>query len=113
MKKNLIYDKNKALSNYIKSRLKHLFIVEKYSRDKVEMMADSYLTCILIVYDEVDLFELIRITKYHKNVIIGTSSKEIIEHLKLENDDIAFFDFRDTKYDIGKRIESIIHLFEQ
>lgn len=113
MKKILIYDKNKALSNYIKSRLKHQFLVEKYSRDKVEIMAESYLACILIVYDKIDLFELITITKYHKNVIIGTSSREIIDYLKQEKEDIAFFDFRDTKYDIGKRIESIIHLFEQ
>lgn len=113
MKKILICDKNKALANYVKSRLKHLFTIEKYSRDKVEMMAESYLACILIVYDKVDLFELITITKYHKNVIIGTSSKEIIEHLKQEKEDIAYFDFRDTKYDIGKKIESIIHLFDQ
>lgn len=113
MKKILIYDKNRALSNYVKSRLKHLFIVERYSRDKVEIMADSYLACILIVYDKIDLLELITITKYHKNVIIGTSSWEIIGYLKQEKVDIAFFDFRDTKYDIGKRIESVIDLFEQ
>ncbi|MEM0542900.1 hypothetical protein WFZ85_09735 [Flavobacterium sp. j3] len=49
MKKILICDKNKALANYVKSRLKHLFTIEKYSRDKVEMMAESYLACILIV----------------------------------------------------------------
>jgi hypothetical protein len=113
MKKILICDKNKALANFIKSKLSENFIVEKYNRRKFEMIKESYLVCILIIYDKVDLFDLVTITRYQKNIIIGTSSKELIDFIKRSKHDIPFFDFRDSKNDISLKLERLIYFFDE
>lgn len=112
MKKILICDKNKALANYIKIRMRDIFIVDRYKKSKEELIREKYNACILIMYDRSDLFELITITKYQKNIIIGTSSKEIISYIKSNNNFIPFFDIGDTKVDICNKITTLVSMFQ-
>ncbi|MCZ8296192.1 MAG: hypothetical protein O9297_03110 [Flavobacterium sp.] len=111
IKRVLICDKNKALGNYLKERLEQTYDVEIESRKIFKVDGEPCIAIILVIYENIDLLSLIPIFRKQKNVIIGTSSREIIEYIHFLDDDIYFFDFRETKKEIYKKLENLLFLF--
>ena len=111
MRKVLICDKNKALGSYLKDKLERTYNVEIESKKIFTVDDEPYLAIILIIYDNIDLLGLIPIFQKQKNVIIGTSSREVIEYIHFLNDHIYYFDFRETKKEIYMKLENLLFLF--
>jgi hypothetical protein len=71
------------------------------------------LACILVVYDSTDLFELIKITNVFKHVIVGSSSKEIIDYLDKSEEELSFCDLRDSKMSIFSKLQNLLSLIDE